>query len=162
MDIFKGQKLKSKFDAVDITNGVNPDDTKAKIKYPAGTEVEVAKIQNNTIWLTFPDGETIANNAYEVLQVYEKVNEAKTLVKTTKGVGTPPKGLFPMMPEGSKWEMNYGWSVVVTLEELNKKARICQECYTDLPEPENEGGTVECPQCKTWKVPVDIDSIIAQ
>jgi len=155
MDIFKGQKLILQVDAVDVSDGKS---NVATVKYKTGTEAEVVKIEKNTIWLKFPDGEVIANNGYDVLQAYKPAN-SKLHTKVIKGSGTPPKGIFSLMPEEADWYKNYGWTVTISLEELSLKTWICQDCYTELPEP-NDTFQVECPGCKEPKTPIRVDSII--
>jgi DNA-directed RNA polymerase subunit RPC12/RpoP len=154
MDFFKGQKLKLKFDSFDPSS-----EDKNSVLFPAGTEVTIKDISGDNAAIQFPD-DVYLHRIQDLPLLFQSLSKP-VLTKIFKGAGTPPKALFPFMPNDAKWEHNYLYTITVTLQDEGRKSYLCQDCYTELP------GTditlirgIECPQCKEIKIPLAVDSIV--
>jgi hypothetical protein len=160
VDVFVGQKFKSKFDSYDINS------TSKEILFPAGSIVEVSSFNSEYIALKFPDGVSYRHNWTDLSTIFEslddkKQNSSEKLTKEFKGIGTPPKALFPLMPSEAKWDYNYFYKVTIELEEQSRKNYICLDCYNELPgDEESLRKGVECSNCLEIKTPISVDSIL--
>lgn len=155
MDLFRGKKLSLKIDALE-----NGDPT--KVAYPIGTEVILKRIQNNKALIEFPDEQIFAHELKDLPLMFVEMG-TKTHERVTKGLGTPPRALFPYMPSEARWNHNYMWTVKITLEEQGKKAYICQDCYTELTGNETTlVAGIMCPECQKIKTPLAVDTILPE
>jgi len=147
---------------VDAVNPQTPD----KIEFPIGTLVIVDSIHEKTINLKFPNGLILAHKIGQVELIFSKYSKSNNdicLNRNIHGTGTPPKALFPYMPQEAQWFNNYEYDIKITLKLINRKKFICTDCYTEL---EGNDTTlfagIMCPQCKTTKIPVAVESIIKE
>lgn len=155
---------KTEFKVVDYAKGdilvtlfpVSKEDSD-EIVFPTGTEVAIKSIQKGKIHLEFPDGNVQIFDGNQLPFYFTKSVESKTFTVTHKGIGTPPPGVYPLLPKGATWKKNYLWKVHITLEERDDKGIICPECTAelDLDAEKNEAGKYQCTTCKNFVVAFD-------
>jgi hypothetical protein len=125
-----------------------------EIIFETGTDVTIKAIKKEKIELEFPDGNIQIFDGNQLPFYFTKSSEGKTFTITHKGVGTPPPGVYSLLPKGATWQKNYVWKVHITLEERNDKEIICGICTTelDLDGEKNEAGKYKCISCKDFVI----------
>ena len=151
MDIVVGDVFSLKASAFDLKN---PD----KIIYASGTLATVEKIEEERIYLRFPDGAIEAEDVATILVFFNRFRDgAVILTHQTTEYGTPGRNLAKYLPPPTDWRKNYRIKVTLELEDRGFKPFMCMKCLTDLGNTPNltEDGLTHCATCNTLVLPVN-------
>lgn len=159
MDIAVGDIFALKAGAIDLTqyDSSRPDDPKAIIWRP-GTLAIVHSIDDQHIWLQFPDGTIEPHDLGMILVFFNPVRDGKALIShSVTDFGTPPPELAAYLPSQIDWRKNYRYKVILEFEDRGLKSAICPRCLNDLgPSPEiNDQGLKRCVKCDSFVLSID-------
>jgi hypothetical protein len=144
----EGDKLVLQHEAINLDTD--------EIVFKKGAIAFVEYIKNDKVGIKFVGKDLVfEHDLKEIPFLFKKSNkDGKTFSRTIMGNGTPPKELFPYMPEKADWKNNYEWTFTVELKKISKKEFICAECYSELKvENKNFEIPILCPNCKQLRLP---------
>lgn len=132
-------------------------DNSSDIMFAPGTEVTVLAIKKDKIHIELPNGDVQIFDGNLLPFYFNPVSPGEIFTISHKGIGTPPRGIYSLLPKGASWKKNYVWKVHITLEERDDKNVVCLGCTSelDINNEKDPTGKYYCTSCKEYTVAID-------